>query len=439
MICHYCPVNTATQLLIFCTTLLLTVPCSAAQPHVSTTGSDTNLVYAGSPTPSAARTAQRPFIVFAPRRWHPAAPIPGGWQENLALGLFVAAPLASLGLLSVFARRLKRSKGPTGWGRLITGNALVLLCLLTTLLLAEEIYFRFLSDTTDSLAYTRVSERWEQRHWQVNRAGCRDNVEYSPALEPGRRRVSFVGDSFTAGHGIKDVEDRFPNLLRRAHPNWEIHVLARVGLDTGEELTVMKKVFARGYQADQVVLVYCLNDIGDLLPLQADATERSLTALDNSGWLLRNSYLLNLAYHHYQAARDPYLGNYGSFVHEAYHGAVWEQQKERLRAFRDLVQAQGGRFAVVTFPFLHALGPSYEYRFIHEKLDQLWLELGVPHLDLLPVYQVLRSSQVVVNRYDAHPNEYANKLAAAAIDKWLQGLNATNTGPGLQNSEANHR
>jgi lysophospholipase L1-like esterase len=344
--------------------------------------------------------------------------------------LFLAAPVVSFGLLMAFVRHVKRSKVPRGWGRLALGNALVLLCLVTPVLLAGETYFRFFYDTTDSLAYTRVSERWVQRHWHVNSAGCRDNVEYSPTLKPGKRRISFVGDSFTAGHGIKDVEDRFPNRLRRAHPDWEIHVLASVGLDTGNELALMKKAFARGYQVDQVVLVYCLNDIGDLMPPQADATGRVLAELDNSGWLWRNSYMMNLWHHHYTASRDPYLGNYCSFVREAYSGALWEQQTERLNAFRDLVQAHGGHLAVVTFPFLHALGPNYEYRFIHDKLDRLWLELGVPQLDLLSVYEGLPSSQLTVNRYDAHPNERANKLAAEAIDKWLQELNATRAGPG---------
>jgi hypothetical protein len=132
--------------------------------------------------------------------------------------------------------------------------------------------------------------------------------------------------------------------------------------------------------------------------------------------------MLNLWYHHYRAARDPYLGNYCFYVRDAYSGPLWEQQEERLKAFRDLVQSHGGHLAVVTFPFLNALGPNYEYRFVHEKLDRFWREQGVPHLDLLPVFEGLPVSRVTVNRFDAHPNEYANQLAAAAIDKWLQGL-----------------
>jgi hypothetical protein len=374
----------------------------------------------GRPSLSAKPTRPRPFNLFRPFRWRPTAPEPGGFEENLAFGLFVAAPVVSFGLLAVFIRQMRRHKGTVGRGRLILGNLLVLLCLVTPLFLAGETYYRFFYDTTDSLAYTRTSERWVQRHWRVNGAGCRDNVEYSPTIAPGKRRITFVGDSFTAGHGIKDVEDRFPNRLRRMHPDWEIHVVANVGLDTGGELELLKKAFARGYQVDEVVLVYCLNDIGDLLPPQADATGRVLAQMDNSGWLTRNSYMVNLWYHHYRASRDPYLGNYCSFVHDAYNGDIWAKQKERLRAFRDLVQAHGGHLAVVTFPFLHALGPNYEYQFIHDKLDRLWEELNVSQLDLLSVFKDLPPGRVTVNPYDAHPNEYANQLAAEAIDKWLQ-------------------
>jgi hypothetical protein len=184
----------------------------------------------------------------------------------------------------------------------------------------------------------------------------------------------------------------------------------------------MKKAFARGYQVDQVVLVCVLNDIADMMPSQGEAMSRALAVLDHSPWIVRKSYMLNLGYHHYRASRDPYLGNYCFYVREAYSGPLWKQQQERLAAFRDLVQAQGGHLAVVTFPFLNALGPNYEYRFVHDELDQFWRELGVPQLDLLPVFEGLPPSRVTVNRFDAHPNECANKLAAAAIDKWLPGV-----------------
>jgi hypothetical protein len=75
---------------------------------------------------------------------------------------------------------------------------------------------------------------------------------------------------------------------------------------------------------------------------------------------------------------------------------------------------------VVTFPLLDALGPDYQYKFVHEELDRFWRELNVPHLDLLSVYKDLPPSKITVNRYDAHPNEYAHQLAAERIDEFLK-------------------
>jgi hypothetical protein len=76
---------------------------------------------------------------------------------------------------------------------------------------------------------------------------------------------------------------------------------------------------------------------------------------------------------------------------------------------------------------------------VHNQLDQFWRELGVPRLDLLPTYRDLPPQRITLNRLDAHPNEYANALAADATDKFLRQLLAsprpqaqTNSAPPLQ-------
>ncbi len=361
----------------------------------------------------------RPFVLFRSARWRPGQPAPEAFQENLAFALFLALPLACLGAGLVFARRLRRHTGRVSWPWLITGNTLVLLFLISAALAVGEAGVRFGYDTTDSLGYTKVCERWVKRHWHVNGTGCRDDVEYFPRISPGKRRVSFVGDSFTAGHGIKDVADRFPNRLRTEHPDWEVHVLANVGLNTGAEIALLKKAFNQGYQTDEVVLVYCLNDIGDLLPDEQVASEAMLSGAEQGNWIVQNSYLINLLYHHYRASRVPFFRNYSSFVRDANRGEMWERQKARFRVVRDLVQARGARFSVVIFPLLNALGPNYEYQVVHDELDAAWRDLNVPCLDLLSVFKNYPPEPLTVNRYDAHPNEYANRLAAAAIDQWL--------------------
>lgn len=347
-------------------------------------------------------------------------------SHNSSFYLFLLVPIVS-GWGSVrLIRHLSRRKTPAGWIHCLAGNALVLLFFLSSFFVAAEAYYRFFYDSTDSFSYARTSQDWFHRHYKVNAAGFRDDVEYRPAVAPGRYRISFVGDSFLAGHGVNRVEDRFPNLIRQAHPEWEIHVLAKPGYDTKDELTALDEQLQAGYQLNEVVLVYNLNDLSDLLPEWNRAARLVALDQDRRGWLRRNSYLADMIYDHWRAAHDPYLKNYFDFVIDGYRGPVWEQQKQQLTSFRDMVQSHGGHLVVVTFPFLHGLGPNYRFQPVHEQLKQFWGELNVPYLDLLPVYSNLPPSTIVVNRFDAHPNEHANALAAQAVERFLVQQVGTN-------------
>ena len=264
-----------------------------------------------------------------------------------------------------------------------------------------------------------MAQRWVKRHYQHNKAKLRDNVEYSLAVAPGKRRVSFLGDSFTAGHGIKDVEDRFSNRIRSLHPDWEIHVLAGNGLDTGAQLGFLDGFTQRGYEVDQVVLVYCLNDVNDLLADWNQAIEAAAGKVSRRLPFYEDSYFLDMLYYRFAVARIPWIKNYYSYVREAYYGEKWEEQKQRLRALGDLIESRGRKLSVVTFPFMNALGSNYEYQFVHDELNAFWQEQHVPHLDLLPAFKNCQPAQLTVNAFDAHPNEFANRLAARAINDFL--------------------
>jgi hypothetical protein len=301
---------------------------------------------------------------------------------------------------------------------LLVGNGLVFLLLCSIVILCGECYYRFVFDTTDSFGLTKTTERWFARHFQRNNVGFRDNEPYTLSRQPGKRRVTFLGDSFTAAHGVPNVEDRFANRIRTRNPHLEVQTIAQCGWDTGAEAATFDSILQRGYACDVVVLVYCLNDVSDILP-EWPAILKRVYGEDKPVYLVRHSFLFNTYYYRYKAARDPDISDYYNFTRAGYDGAVWEQQKLRLKSIRDQVEVAGGKLFVVTFPFLHALDDYDEYAEIHERLGDHWSELDVPHLDLLNTYRSLSPSELVVNSHDAHPNERAHELAAAAIDKFL--------------------
>lgn len=341
--------------------------------------------------------------------------------DTILVSVAIVLPLVFGGCLVAFVKRRRAARAPARWPQLMLGNSVVLLLLLSVVFLMGESYYRFIYDSTDSFARTRTSERWFERHFQRNNAQIRDSVDYMFARRNHRPRITFVGDSFTAGHGIANAEDRFANRIRNARRGaWEVHVFADIGRDTGEELKLIPSLQHYRYDCDVVVLVYCLNDIGDLIPQQQSIAGRAAQPESRPGFLVEHSFLLNTYYYRLKARFDPLVSGYYDYLLAAYDGPIWDAQQERLRELRNQCQAAGGRLQVVIFPFVHALGPTNQYRPIHGKLARFWQESDVPYLDLLPTLEEHASESLMVNRYDAHPNERAHAIAADAIVKFLE-------------------
>lgn len=333
--------------------------------------------------------------------------------EDIVLVVFAVLPLVFGAVLVWFFR----SKKDRSRFRLVVGNLLILCLLLSLVLLGGEIYYRYVYDTTDSFALTKTTQRWFQRHFHVNRNNFRDSLPaYELGIAPGKRRITFVGDSFTAGHGVPNVEDRFGNLVRAARPDWEVHVRAQNGWETGNEIDALRRL-PPDYGLDQVVLVYGLNDICDLIPRWRQSLER-IYKTNQPKHVFKHSYFLNTLYFRLSASADPDVANYFDFTLGAYEGTVWQHQEARLRELLKVVNSRGGKLRVVTFPFLHNL-ENYSFEPAHHKLGWLWRSLGVPHLDLMELYRSRRAEGLVVGAHDAHPNERAHRLAAEALVPFL--------------------
>ena len=337
--------------------------------------------------------------------------------ENIVLAGFVAmVALASAGV-RLFFRKYRLHRRPNLL-TLVTGNTLVCVLLLAVFILSGELYYRFVYDTTESFGLSKTTQRWFTRHFRRNSLGFRDSIEYPNASEVGSPRLTFLGDSFTAGHGIANVEDRFVNIVRDQLPAYDVHSFSMCAWDTPQETSCLNMAGKSGYDFETVVLVYCLNDISDISPDWQRVLQR-IREFSDPGFLVENSYLLNTIYYRWKAFNDPDIGDYYQFVRDLYDGQTWKVQSDRLEQLRDMVTQHGGRLIVVTFPFLHALAPDYRYEPIHRQLDSFWQQHDVPHLDLLSVYQSFEPNDVVVSQYDAHPNERAHNVAATAIVEFL--------------------
>lgn len=300
-------------------------------------------------------------------------------------------------------------------------------CLLAMLTVAE-IWCAFVVDQSDGFNMTNISKRWFRKYIEAqrNQAGFRDRREFARTLPDGMRRIAFVGDSFTVGHGIRRREDRFSDRLEgpleQSQPGkFQVANLGDPGLETSQIEARVKALLDQGYQMDVVVYVFMLNDIEGYDPRTTEVI-KSLQQAEPRFFLMTQTYFPNWLYFRWRQATGR-GGEYFPHLRESYLQAPWDGLKSKLDQLHRDCQSQKIDFRMMIFPFLHNLGPNYPFHEAHLKLKKYCDDAHIPVLDLEPILTPHAAEGLTVNRFDAHPNERANAIVADALkDKLLDDL-----------------
>lgn len=303
------------------------------------------------------------------------------------------------------------------------------LWMVAALLTAIELGYALCYDTTDALDVTNVSHRWFTVHADPDLKQLlfgpddgiyyRDDEEFRTAPDE-KTHLCFIGDSFTFGHGVPDVRDRFSNQLRKRISeqnspagSFIVSNLSQPGTDLYWVDTIARNVADREWGVDHVIYVFCLNDIDSCDPGFAQRTSE-LGSLRHPPdfFLIRDTYFFNWLYFRTQLLASPQVSDYYGYVREFYDGPAWDRFLELLAGVRNSCREHDVEFSVVVFPFLHNLGPGYPFREIHQQIQTGCAELQIPCIDLEPVLNEHSDQGLTVNPFDAHPNELAHSLVA---------------------------
>lgn len=275
-------------------------------------------------------------------------------------------------------------------------------------------------------ALKRSSEHWRIGHEHrpsrsahlmgvdvsINEHGFRD-PDYPEAKPAGEYRVLLLGDSLTLGWGAAAGDTFAARLQQRLEARFagcERPRSARVintgvgNYNTDQEVSFFE-IRGRRFDPDLVVLDYFIND--------AEPTPRQ-----KSPWILRYSYLGMAVWGRLDLARRLYFSGEDF---SSYYPALYEEGRDGWRAARDAfarlasLAAQDG-FGLVMFllPELHAVGPEYGFRDIHERVRSAANEAGIPRVtDLAPLFAGEEPEGLWVSLDDAHPNARAHAILAA--------------------------
>jgi len=338
-------------------------------------------------------------------------------------------------LVACFVLLLRRRRTLRGQTKRLRWVHLGLSAWMALLLLTGcEAFFAFFVDHSDAFNMTNVSKRWFEQHIdrERNDFGNRDVEPFLRNTPDGTHRICFIGDSFTVGHGIENIADRFTDrvaagLNRKFPGKYLVANLGSPGLEIAQIEGKLRDVLKKEYDVGTFVYVICLNDI----EYYDKRTEQNLAQLRDAQphtFLFTKTYFLNWMYFRFVQATRPEVRDYFSYLNESYRSEAWTYFRLHLDGMRAACKADGVEFRVIVFPFMQKLGDEHPFRDAHKIIVDYCQPRGIPVLDLEPVMGEHAGENLTVNRFDAHPNEAAHAIAADAILEQLLSENPVSPG-----------
>jgi lysophospholipase L1-like esterase len=278
--------------------------------------------------------------------------------------------------------------------------------------------YHYLHVQSDGFIYTLAGRRWHELYDKpYNQVGYRDFDH--PLDDPDRKLLLIVGDSFTQGFGIRNIDDRFDKqLAHRAGPDWMVAIAAEGGWDTLEELEALK---AYPRKPDVVILQYYLNDIKHAILahglVEAPPPPR-ITGV--KGTLVNNSYAINYWYWRLFRVMDKNIESYWTGIYHAFGDElIWTDHANALNQVIAYTRQAEIPMLVLVFPSMYDVPKSAP---VTEKITSHFEEQGIPTLNLAPILSDRSVSSMICNPWDGHPNEQIHHEVGELLAKKLKDL-----------------
>lgn len=264
------------------------------------------------------------------------------------------------------------------------------------LFLVLEVVFASVFVQSDGYGFTLASKRWFQKYWNpINSLGYRDKEHVWR-----ENKLFVIGDSFVAGHGIKNIDKRLSGILSKTLGDaWTVAVLAQNGWDSRKQYEAL---ITHPQKPDKIIVSYYINDI------EGAATAHDLhrpQLVEGPGKILRPfvkySFVLNWVY--WRLYRGKLGDDYWLYLRQAYNDQeIWQTHKKELSVFIDFSAKTGSGIIFLVWPNLRDISGSAVYT---SKVTAYLSEKGVSFIDLGQSLQAKTQQELVVNNMDGHPNE----------------------------------
>ena len=310
---------------------------------------------------------------------------------------------------------LKKTEKRPAKFRMYSINAVLFIStLLFSLLIIEVFCYAFIVHS-DSFSFTLANQRWFEKYWHpINRLGYRD-PDYSTEKLNNSHLIFVVGDSFVAGQGIKNYQDRFSNRLQdKLGADWLVLNIAQVGWSTTDELHALT---THPYKPEILIWSYFVDDIRETANRSHEKFRfTELITLPSPRWqpIIEHSYFINFFYwrwyrQYHQGPESVYWQKLQYFYD---HEEIWSIHEQELTAVVQYARERDILLIPLVFPNLVALEQSKP---ITTKVIKLFQALGTHPLDMTATLRAQPAAELVVNPMDAHPNEKVHTEVATLL------------------------
>lgn len=337
---------------------------------------------------------------------YPGFPQSDSWYIRLAKLSFWL--LLVIEVLRIFYYGIVKSKA----NKLISNIATIVVPIFVTLVFLE-IIFMYIPQSHEGVL-SKASQIWWEKYWKpVNSLGYHDK---EVTQEPGKKHVLVVGDSFAAGHGLKNVDDRFSNILEAelGKDKYTVYNLGMSGADTRDEA---KRLLEFPVKPDIIILEYFPNDVDKVgiekgLSLSASETYADIKSPITT--LVSRFYLPNFIYW-----QLPHTGfsTFENFVQKAYSDTtILNAHLRDLSTITNYKDSTGAKMYAVFVPFLSQMEKSAGYT---KPVEDFLKSKGVTVVPLNDGINRIPVKERVVGKNDGHASAAVNKLIA---DRLLEAM-----------------
>ena len=334
--------------------------------------------------------------------------------------IFLTMPFFALALTYGTLIRIRQREPGTQRRRNIILGLCASFLSLWFLVFVLELFFKAFVIQSDAFGHTLAAKRWFERYWgPTNSFGFRDK-EFDARTLASSRALFVVSDSFDAGLGVNNQEDRFSNHLRRwMGSDWTVLNFGRNGWDTRKEIEALR---AFPIQPDVIIWSYYLNDIAGAAAEHGHNKYIDLSI--SPSWVrvpVENSYFLNFVYWRWFRVLSRLEGGHfweaiqSDFDNEA----IWNTHRKELQDVVDYMRHHHIALLVFIFPSLTDILGSQR---VTAKVADTFRSAGSPVIDLSDYLAGRDYRSLIVNNVDAHPNVDLHLEVAQIIHGHLKKL-----------------